>query len=132
MDTMVKIATLAVLAAVLCLLLRQSEKPLSLVLSVLACVVALVLALGFIRPVWDMVQRLEALSGLDGEVTAPLLKVVGIGILTQFAGCVCVDAGETSLAKAVELSGTALAIYTSLPLLSAVVSLVENLIGGST
>lgn len=131
MDTMFKLATLAILASILCLLLRQGEKPISLVLSLLACTVIIGLALRFIRPAWEIVEQLQTLSGLDEEVTAPLLKAVGIGMLTQIAGCVCTDAGESSLAKAVELSGTVLAVYVSLPLLSAVLSLVETLIGGT-
>ena len=127
METMVKVGSLAILAAILCLVLKQGEKPLSLVLSVLACTAVLALALRFIRPVWEILEHLNRLSGLDTEVTGALLKVVGIGMLTQIAACVCVDAGENSLAKAVELSGTVLSVYVSLPLLSAVLTLVEKL-----
>ena len=131
MDSMIKIAAVAILAAVLCLLLRQNEKAMALGVSVLSCVAVLLLGVRFFQPIWAVIQKLEELSGLSGSVTKPLFKVVGIGILTQVAGSVCSEAGEGALAKAVEISGTVLAVYVSLPLLTSVLSLVEKLIGGS-
>lgn len=131
MDMMIKISAMAVLAAVFCVLLRQNEKAAALAVSVLSCVVVLVLALRFLQPVWTVIRQLEGLSGLESGVTAPLFKVVGIGILTQIAVSVCGDAGEGSLGKTVEIAGTVMALYASLPLLQSVLSLVEKLIGGA-
>ena len=130
METMMKISAIAILCAVLCVLLRQNEKAMALALSVLSCAAVLLLGVRFIHPIWTVFQKLEKLSGLGTGVTKPLFKVVGIGILTQIAGSVCCEAGEASLAKAVEVSGAVLAVYASLPLVSAVLSLVEKLIGG--
>ena len=131
MDMMIKISAMAILAAVFCVLLRQNEKAAALALSILSCVIVLILALRFLQPIWTVIRQMEDLSGLESGVTAPLFKVVGIGILTQIAGSVCSDAGEGSLGKTVEIAGTALALYASLPLLQSVLSLVEKLIGGA-
>ena len=131
MDMMVKISAVAILGAIFCVLLRQNEKATALALSVLSCVIVLVLAIRFLQPVWSVIKQVEALSGLEQGVTAPLFKVVGIGLLTQVAGSVCADAGENSLGKTVEIAGTVLALYASLPLLQSVLSLVEKLIGGA-
>lgn len=131
MEVMMKISAVAVLGAVLCTLLRQNEKAVALGVSILACTVVLVLGFRFFQPIWSIVEKLKELSGLSEGVTKPLFKVVGIGILTQIAGNVCSEAGEASLAKAVEISGTVLAVYASLPLLASVLSLVEKLIGGA-
>ena len=131
MEVMVKISAIAIMAAVLCLLLRQNEKAVALGLSVLSCVTVLILGARFLQPIWSVIGKIENLSGLGGGVTEPLLKVVGIGFLTQLAGSVCSEAGETSLAKAVELAGTVLAVYAALPLVLSVLDLAEKLIGGT-
>lgn len=131
MDTAYRIAALAVLAAVLCVLLREREKALAAALSLLACVIVLLLSIKFLQPIWDVLEQLEQLSGLQDSVTAPLLKTVGIGILTQIAMGVCTDAGETALSKIVEISGSILSVYTSLPLLMMVLELLKKLLGGS-
>ena len=126
-----KISVVAVLGAVLCTLLRQNEKAVALAVSILTCIAVLVMGFRFWQPIRSVAEQIEALSGLGSGVTKPLFKVVGIGILTQIAGTVCSEAGESSLAKAVEITGSVLAVYASLPLLSSVLSLVEKLIGGT-
>ncbi len=123
-----KLAALATVTAVLCVLIREKAKPLSLGLSLLACVGMLLLGLKFLSPLLSMLEQLQTLSGLRDSVTAPLFKVVGIGILTQISSGVCQDAGEGALSKTVELAGSFLAIYASLPLLSAVLELLQELL----
>ena len=130
METAVKIAAAAMIAAVLCLLLRETCRPLSVLVSLGSCAVVLLLGLRFLTPVLSVMERLQRLSGLSDVITMPLLKTAAIGILTQVASGICSDAGETALAKISELSGTVLSIYVSLPLLSAVLELLEELLGG--
>lgn len=130
MDAALRISSLAVVAAVLCLVVRQREKPLALLLSLAACAAVLLLGLRFFSPVLSVVERLRDLSGLNEAVTAPLLKVTGIGLLTQVAGSVCEDAEERTLAKAVEIGGSVLSVYAALPLLSAALELLEEMLGG--
>lgn len=130
MDAALRISSLAVVAAVLCLVVRQREKPLALLLSLAACAAVLLLGLRFFSPVLSVVERLRDLSGLNEAVTAPLLKVTGIGLLTQVAGGVCEDAEERALAKAVEIGGSVLSVYAALPLLSAALELLEEMLGG--
>lgn len=130
MDAALRISSLAVVAAVLCLVVRQREKPLALLLSLAACAAVLLLGLRFFSPVLSVAERLRDLSGLNEAVTAPLLKVTGIGLLTQVAGSVCEDAEERTLAKAVEIGGSVLSVYAALPLLSAALELLEEMLGG--
>lgn len=130
MEAVFQASSLAVVAAVLCLVVRQQEKPLALLLSLAACAAILLLALKFFSPVLKVVEQLRDLSGLNEAVTAPLLKVTGIGLLTQVAGSVCEDAEERALAKAVEIGGSVLSVYAALPLLSAALDLLEEMLGG--
>lgn len=131
MELAAKIAAVAMVAAVLCVLLRENGKVLAVLLSLAACAGILVVGVRCLSPIWNVLQQLKKLSGLGDGVTAPLLKVAGIGLLTQAAAGVCIDAGEGGLGKAVEISGSVLALYAALPLLSAVLTLLEKLLGGA-
>jgi stage III sporulation protein AD len=67
---------------------------------------------------------------MEDEIVSPMLKVAGVGLMTQVAAGICQDAGENALGKTVELCGTVLAMYAALPLLLAVLELVESMMGG--
>lgn len=131
METAFKIAAMAVVAVVFCVLLRENARVQAVLLSVAVCAVILVLSIQVLTPIWTVLQRLQRLSGLEDGVTAPLLKVAGIGLVTHGAAGVCTDAGESALAKTVEAAGSLLAFYAAIPLLTAVINLLEQLLGGT-
>ena len=126
MDTVFQVSAIAVITAVACLLLRGKSSELALLVSLTCVVLVLLLSVRFLSPVIQVFQRLRALSGMSDEVTAPMLKIAGIGLLTHITTAVCDDAGETAMSRAVSTSGIILSLYASLPLLSAVISLLEE------
>ena len=48
----------------------------------------------------------------------------------RIAAGVCSDAGEQALENAVELTASILAVYAALPLLTAVLDLLQEMLGG--
>ena len=61
---------------------------------------------------------------------APVFKTALIGVLTNVGASICADSGENGIAKVVELCGTIMALYLSTPLISAVLDLLDSLLGG--
>ena len=130
MSTVVQIGALAIVAAVLCVLVRTHTGALAVLLSLCASVVILLLSFQFFSPILSVLRQLRELTGLDEAATAPMLKVAGIGILTQTAASICEDSGEKNLSRSVEIGGTVLSLYASLPLISAVLDLMKETLGG--
>ena len=56
------------------------------------------------------------------------MKTAGIAIVTRLAADFCKDAKEGGLASAVELGGTALALGAALPLMTAVLDVLSQLL----
>lgn len=54
------------------------------------------------------------------ELFVPLLKALGVCVVSKICGDVCRDAGQTAIAGVVELAGTVTALVCALPLLTAV------------
>lgn len=125
-----QIMSLAVICAVVAVLVREKAGTMAILLSLAACAFSLLLAFRFFAPVLEFAEKLRDLSGLNGAATAPLLKVAGLGILTQVSSSLCEDAGEKAMAKTVEICGSVFAVYVSLPLMTAVLELLESVLGG--
>ena len=73
---------------------------------------------------WDLTER----TGVPQAVFSPLMKTVGIAIVTKIGSDLCRDAGESALASLVETAGAICAILAALPLLQSVIELVEEMI----
>ena len=128
MSEMIKVAAAAVAAAVCAVVVRKQAPELALVLTVCAGAVILLYCSGALTAAMELMDKLIEAGGLSGQVVEPVIKTAGIAIITRLAADFCRDAQEGGLASAVELAGTALALVTVLPLMSAVVNLLTGLI----
>ena len=130
MDSFFQVLVIALVTVIAILVLRKRVEELALVMTVLCIAVLSFFAVTMLQPVLDTVSRLEELSGINTAVMAPVFKTALIGILTNVGAGICADSGEGGIAKMVELCGTVMALYLSTPLISAVLELLDSLLGG--
>ena len=128
MDEALRLPALALIAALLTLVLRKQSPELGLVLTLCACVLGSALLLSAFKPVLRLTRSLAERAELDAALMAPVWKCLGLGLLTELCSAVCADAGQSALAKLVELGGTVLCLAAALPLLQAVLALIEELL----
>ena len=125
---MIKVAAAAVAAAVCAVVVRKQAPELALALTLCAVTVILLYCSGALTAAMELMDKLVEAGGLSAQIVEPVIKTAGIAIVTRLAADFCRDAKEGGLASAVELAGTALALVTVLPLMSAVVDLLTRLI----
>ena len=123
-----EIAALAVAAALCALVVKREAGGAALVLGLAAGAVILGQVLGAAEAVRALMDELGERAGLSPAVLDPVIKTVGIAILTRIASEVCRDAGESGIAAAVETAGAVLALWIALPLLRAVLDTVTSLL----
>lgn len=128
MEVVGKMAALAVAAALCALVVRQSAREVGLVLSLAAGAIILTQALGAVEAIRSLMEELGDRAGLSPAVLDPVLKTVGIAVLTRVAAEVCRDAKESGIAAFVETAGAAMALYVALPLMRAVLDTVGGLL----
>ena len=128
MEDVVKLAAAALAAALCAVVVKQHAWEVGAVLALAAGALLLGAALGAIEEVRALADELGELIGLSPAVLAPVLKTVGIAILTRIAAELCRDAGEGGIAAAAETAGAAAAVLTALPLLRAVLSTITGLL----
>lgn len=124
----VKIAFVAIITALLYGLMRQL-KPEMAPLTVLGGFAVIVVALSenFLS-IFESVNSMTQLAGLEKENVSILLKALSICVVTQFAADICYDNSCSSLAAAVELAGRVGAVAISLPMIKATVQLAIGLL----
>lgn len=118
----------AILAVIL-ILTQEKKKELAILLSLAATCMAAFAALQYLKPVLDFLETLQSLGNLDSDLIRPLLKITGISILSEISSLICQDSGNASLGKGIQLLGTAAILWLSLPMLMALVEMLENILG---
>ena len=125
---MIKVAAAAVAAALCAVVVRRQSPEIALALGIGACALLVLSCSGALESVMELADGLARAGGLSPQVVEPVMKTAGIAIVTRLASDFCKDAKEGGLASAVELSGTALALAAALPLMTAVLDVLTQLL----
>ena len=128
MEVLIKTAAAAIVASLVCLLLKRSNPEMCVPLSVAVCVGAMLLSAGLLRPLLELLVRAGEMGGVSAAIFYPVMKSVGIGICTRVAADICKDSGQGAMAGCVELVGAICALYTALPLMEGRLDMLEELI----
>ena len=128
MDTVFRCSGAAMVAVVLILTLRRQSGEMALILSVLTCCILLLAGLRLLQPVLDFLRRLQQIGNLDSQMTAILLKSVALALLGEITALVCKDSGNEALGKAMGIVCTAAVLYLSLPILDALLTMLEGVL----
>ena len=71
----------------------------------------------------ELVQK----SGIDDRVFSAVLKIIGIGYLTEYSASVATDAGCASVAQKLQLGGKIVIFLMSISVVTALVDVVGGL-----
>ena len=127
MEYVVKSAAAAVAAAVLALAVKKRNPESALLLGMAAALLAVYYAVRSLDPVLELIRELTEKTALAPDIYVPVLKCLGIGIITQVGAGICRDAGQAAAATGVELCGTAAAMLCTLPLISSILDVIGRL-----
>lgn len=128
MELLLKIAAGAVTAALCAAVLRKNSPEFALLVMLCAGVWVLIQVVQSMGQVTRTMTHLVNVAKLDTRVVEPVVKVVGISIITRVTGEVCRSAGDSGIAAVVETAGTVLALAATLPLVQAVVEMITGLL----
>lgn len=117
------------IGAVLCLTLGKREGDLALLLTMAVCCMVSVGTLRCLQPVISFLFRLEALAGISSGVLKILLKITGVGLVTELAAMICREAGNISLAGSMQFLGSVVMVQLSIPIWESLLELMENILG---
>ena len=129
MDIYLKVTAGILVTAIMCLVLAKYGADISILLTLAVCCMVVGVAVSSLSPVLEFAARLVETGRLEHGLLTVFLKVIGIGLISQFAGLICADAGNQSLSKALQLMTTAIILCLSTPILEEMLSLLENLLG---
>ena len=115
-------AAAGLVGTVLALILGQYRPEFRMLVTAAVTLLLMAMVLEQLSPVLEQLRSTMELTGLTGDYAAILFKAVGICLLTQLAGDVYRDSGESSIAFKIELAGRAAILLTAMPLIQEVLA----------
>ena len=129
MELFLKACGVGLLSTILILAYGSQSKDISAVLLIAACAMTAMVAMEYLKPVMEFTRELEQIGNIDPSIMKILLKSVGIGLIGEIAALICSDGGSSSLGKTIQMMGSVVILWLSLPLFTVLLDMLRRILG---
>jgi len=123
-----KIVGIGLLTCVVATLIKQIRPEFYIVVILSGSVVILMMIVNELQVLFDYFLTIFGQTGLDYELFASILKILGVGYLTEFASGICVDSGNASIGDKIILAGKVLIVVLSLPIITSLLDIIIEIL----
>lgn len=124
-----KLVGIAIIGVIVISLLRYSKPEFSIFATIATGVVMVVTLLSSLQDVVLAFDSIVKKSGIDEGVFGAILKIIGIGYITEYSSSVARDAGCESIAEKLQLGGKIVIFLMSISIVTSLVDVVSALVG---
>lgn len=121
-----RIIGIALVTAITVIILKTVKPELAFAAMLTGVILLLFAALDMLEDTFSVFNELANLTGIDNSLVKILLKIVGVGYLTEFSSDLLTDFGSASLASKVELCGKIAIFALSIPILRSLLTLLNQ------
>ena len=124
----IKVILIGIIISVAIVLVKQIKPEFTIFLIIGGSVIILGYIFNWFNPVISAMQSIVSKTGLNSVLFENIIKIVGIGYLTEFSSNICIDSGNNSIADKVQLAGKTFILIVSLPILTELIDIVAGLL----
>lgn len=126
MTEILKIIGVAFVTSIAAVLLKGSKPELSFAVTITGVIVILLFIIESLQSTVGIFLQIARLTGIENGLIKILIKIVGVGYLTEFAVGILNDFGSNALADKVALGGKIGIILLSLPVLEGLLQMIRS------
>ncbi len=124
----VQIVGIGLVTMIAALLLKQIKPEYSMLVVICGSVLLLLLTMDYLTQVIGVFNILVQKTGLSSNMFSIIIKIIGIGYLTEFTANLCSDSGMSGLGDKVLLAGKLLIFVMSLPIIYNIIDIIMELL----
>lgn len=123
----IKIILIGIVTSITSIILKQIKPELSILVVISGGLVILISLADMLTSVLAGFTNLVDSTGINKSLFSCILKIIGIGYLSEFGANVCADSGNSSLADKILLGGKIAILIVSMPIINSLINVVVSL-----
>ena len=124
----VKVIGVGLISALVAGLLREEKSELYIFAVIAGGALILIIILSSLTEVIGQFGMLVGKSGVDESLFAGVLKIIGVGYITEYASALCSDYGVNSIGNKLQLAGKVAIFFMTLPILANLVGVISSML----
>lgn len=128
MAELIKIIAIALITVLATIIVKQTKPEISLLISIAGSILIIIMTVNTLSSVVSYFYDIFSTTGIDSNLISPLLKIIAIGYIAEFAANICADAGASSLADKILFFAKLIILLVALPIITTVIDMIVGLL----
>lgn len=121
-----KIIGVGIIGALMALTLRESKNEFSIYIILSTGIIILIYLITSLTSVITAFNDIVESSNIDSDLFSGILKIIGIGYITEYSSNICGDVGASSVGAKIELAGKLTIFIMAVPIIKTLVEVLMN------
>lgn len=123
-----RIIGVGIVGAICALVLKNTQSQYAVMATLATGVIILIVTLQSLGSVLVAFREIMDRTGVDATIFGILLKIIGVGYLTEYTSGLCADLECASIGKKIAFAGKIAIFLLALPIVKALIELVTGMI----
>ena len=124
----IKIIGIGIVTSVCVLVVKQIKPEIAVVLGIAGSLIIVVMVINMLAEVLDVFNLIVDKTGISKELFTAILKIIGVGYITEFGANVCLDSGSANIADKVLLGGKIVIMVLALPIITSLIEIIVSIL----
>lgn len=123
-----RIIGVGLLTCIVSTLIKVIKPEYFVVVIISGSMVILFMLIDSLSTIFSYFSILSSKAGIGYELFSTVLKVLGVGFLTEFASNICVDSGNASIGDKIILAGKVVIVCLAIPIITSLLGTITSLL----
>lgn len=124
----IKVIIIGIITSITVVVLKNVKPELSVLASIAGGMIILILIVNNLSSIISNFVGIVVKTNVNMDLFTNVLKIVGIGYITEFGANVCNDTGNSAIAEKVLLAGKVIILCFALPIVNSMLNVIMGLI----
>ncbi len=125
---LVKIVSIGVITAIGVVVVKQVKVEFAVLLGLAGSIIMLIMIVDSLSGVVTSLNQIVSKTNIDQNLFGCILKIIGIGYLTEFASGICADMGSNGISNKIMLAGKVLILCMAMPIITSLLDIIVGIL----
>lgn len=124
----VRVVGIGIIGAIIVTLLKTSKSEVAIIVSIATGVVIILSVMSIFSDAFVSIEQIIDKTNVDTSLYLGIIKIVGIGYLTEYSSSICDDLDCKSISNKIKFAGKVIIFALSLPVLNSVINVICEIV----
>ncbi|MBR7090978.1 MAG: stage III sporulation protein AD [Clostridia bacterium] len=123
-----KVIGLALITTIAVIVVKQVKPEMAIFVGLAGTIIVFLYIIDLLEQVFDLFNYILEVTNINSEMFTILLKIVGVGYITEIGANICSDSGNSAIATKVQLAGKLIIFVLAIPIITNLVEMITELL----